>query len=158
MNIDTSSQGLQQPLRITIDQQAFEVHDPVLTGRQILDLAGKRPASDFVVLLFLPDGLLEEIRLEETVEVRARGIERFLTFKSDRIFRFIVDEREFVWGDQFITGGQLKELAQVSRGDYEVWQEIPRGEDRRIGNDEKADLGEKNTERFFTAKKKTTEG
>ena len=157
----TTSTSAPEPLRalqINVDGESFEIRDPVVTGRQILDLARKRPASEFVVLQYLDTGLLEEIRLDETVDVRERGIERFITFKSDRIYRFTLDEREFVWGAALITGAKLKELADVDPAVYDVWQEVLKADDRKIADGEEANLDEKGTERFFTAKKTTTEG
>ena len=62
--------------QVQIDDKTFEIKDPVVTGRQLLDLAGKRPADEFIVLQFLSDGLLEDIRLEETTDLRGRGVER----------------------------------------------------------------------------------
>jgi hypothetical protein len=148
----------QRAFQVRIDDQPFEIRDPIITGRQILDLAGKRPASEFVVLLYLPDGLLEEIRLEESTDLRERGAERFITFQSDRIFRFTLDEREFVWGAPMISGAKLKELAGVDPTKFDVWQEVRKSDDRLIGDKEEANLDEKGTERFFTAAKTTTEG
>lgn len=150
-----------EPLRaikITINDQPFEVRDTILTGRQILDLAGKRPASDFAVLQFQPDGLLKEIELDETTDLRGTGAVRFITFQTDRLFRFTLDEREFIWGDALITGSTLKKLAGVENSAYDVWQEMHKADDRKIGDGDKADLGEKGVERFFTAKRTTTEG
>ena len=145
-------------LQINIDGELFEVRDPVITGRQVLDLAGKRPASDYVVLQYLPDGLLEDVRLDETTDLRAKGVERFNTFKSDRIYRFILDEREFDWGAPLISGAKLKELAGVDPAKFDVWQEVQKSDDRLIGDKDEANLDEKGTERFFTATKSTTEG
>jgi len=147
-----------QRLQIKIDGEPFEIRDPVITGRQILELAGKHPASDYVVLQYLPDGLLEDIRLDETTDLRAKGVERFITFKSDRIYRFMLDEREFDWGAPLISGAKLKELAGVDPAKFDVWQEIQKSDDRLIGDKDKVNLDEKGTERFFTATKTTTEG
>ena len=144
--------------QVRIDDHPFEIHESLITGRQILDLAGKRPATEFVVLQYLPDGLLQEIRLEETTDLRERGIERFITFQSDRIFRFTLDEREFIWGAPLISGAKLKELAGVDPAKFDVWQEVRKSDDRLIGDKEDANLDEKGTERFFTAAKTTTEG
>ena len=150
-----------EPLRaikITIDDQPFDVRDPVQTGRQLLDLAGKRPASDYAVLQFLPDGLLKEVELGETTDLRGSGVTRLITFQTDRLFRFTLDEREFIWGETLISGATLKKLAGVENTAYDVWQEMHKADDRKIGDNEKANLGEKGVERFFTAKRTTTEG
>jgi hypothetical protein len=156
--VTTATAPAKQGLQININGELFEVRDPVITGRQVLDLAGERPASDYVVLQYLPDGLLEHIRLEETTDLRAKGVERFITFKSDRIYRFTLDEREFDWGAALISGAKLKELAGVDPAKFDVWQEVQKSDDRLIGDKELANLDEKGTERFFTATKTTTEG
>ena len=148
----------QRALKIKIDDKPFELHEPVVNGRQILDLVGKRPASDFIVLHFLPDGLLEEIRLDETEELRGSDIECFITFESDCIYRFMLDEREFLWGAALINGATLKKLARVDPVTFDVWQEIHRADDRKIADNQEVNLAEKGTERFFTAKNTTTEG
>ena len=57
-----------------------------------------------------------------------------------------------------ITGRTLKKLAGVDPSTFDVWQEVPMAQDKKIGNREEANLEEKGTERFFTAKKTTTEG
>ena len=73
MSTNVSTSEPRRALLLNIDGKTFELRDPVVSGRQILDLAGKRPASEFVVLQYLSSGLLEEIRLEETVDLRERG-------------------------------------------------------------------------------------
>jgi hypothetical protein len=156
-NVTAASES-HRAFQVRIDDQPFEIRDPIITGRQILDLAGKRPASEFVVLLYLPDGLLEEMRLEESTDLREPGAERFVTFHSDRVFRFTLDEREFVWGSPLISGAKLKELAGVDPTKFDVWQEVRKSDDRLIGDKDEANLDEKGTERFFTAAKTTTEG
>ncbi|WP_234376130.1 MULTISPECIES: multiubiquitin domain-containing protein [unclassified Synechocystis] len=147
-----------QQFRIQVDQQQLMIPDPVPTGRQILEIAQKRPADEFLVFYLLPSGQLEEIRLDETVDLRQTGIERFITFRSDRSFRFVIDGRRFEWGIPLISGLKLKQLAQVSPQAYGVWLEVRGGEDRPIADHETVNLEAPGVERFFTGKKTTTEG
>lgn len=144
--------------KICIDETTYPINDPIVTGQQLLDLAGKRPAMEFSVFQLLENGQLESIRPDETTDLRLQGIEKFLTFKSDRSFSFVIDDRRFEWGAPKITGFQLKKLAQVDPQTYGVWQEIRGAEDRPIGNSEFADLTTAGVERFFTGKQTTTEG
>lgn len=144
--------------RIRIDEETFLVGDPVVTGRQLLELAAKFPAEEFLLLQRLANGMLEEIRLDEQVDIRLPGVERFHTFKTDRAFFFMLDGRRFEWGFGFITGRKLKELAGVDPTTYGVWQELRDAEDRPIADQEEADLTSEGVERFFTGKKTTTEG
>jgi hypothetical protein len=147
-----------QNYRIKIDEEIFAVADPVITGLQLLDTAGKRPSDEYLIFYLLPGGQLEEIRLDETVDLRQRGIERFITWRSDRSFRFVIDGRRFEWGAPLITGLKLKQLAGVDPQAYGVWLEVRGGEDRPVDNAETVDLEAPGVERFFTGKKTTTEG
>ena len=144
--------------RVRIDDGRFVFADPVVTARQLLDEARKRPVEDFLIFLKLRNGLLEDLRLDETVDLRKRGVEQFLTFKSDRSFRFELDGRRFEWGAALITGRTLKKLAGVDLERYGVWQEVRGGEDQPIGDNESVDLSKEGLERFFTGVTQTTEG
>ncbi|MFP5274977.1 multiubiquitin domain-containing protein [Coleofasciculus sp.] len=144
--------------RVKIDEDTYSVADPVITGLQLLDTAGKRPSDEYLIFYLLSGGQLEEIRLDETVDLRQQGVERFITWRSDRSFRFVIDGRRFEWGVPLITGLKLKQLAGVDPQTYGVWLEVRGGEDRPVENTEMVDLNAEGVERFFTGKKTTTEG
>jgi len=127
---------------VRIDDRSYKVDDPVITGGQLLDKASKRPVDEYLIFQMLNNGQLEEIRLDETVELRKPGIER----------------RRFEWGAPIITGLKLKELAGVDLASYGVWLELRGAEDRPIADNESVDLQAPGVERFFTGKKTTTEG
>lgn len=126
------------------------INDPVPTGAQLLSAAGRRPAADHLIFQVLPDGALEEIRPEETADLRAPGAERFVTFRSDRSFRLHVNEQARDWGLQTVSGLQLKQLAGLVPAHHDVYQIILGGENRLIPDDQKADLGGREVERFAT--------
>ena len=147
-----------QTYRIKIDEATYSVEDPVITGLQLLDTAGKRPSDEYLIFYLLSGGQLEEIRLDETVDLRKRGVERFITWRSDRSFRFVIDGRRFEWGAPLITGLKLKQLAGVDSQTYGVWLEVRGGEDQPVEDAETVDLQNQGVERFFTGKKTTTEG
>lgn len=143
------------PFGIQIGDQSMQfvpkvVDDPVVTGSQILAAAGARPPSDFLVFQVMRDGALETIRPEETVDLRNAGAEKFLVFRSDRSFRFFLDERAFDWGASYISGGTIKRLAGVPDETTDVWLDVAGGSDRMIGNKEMVDLAQPGTERFVT--------
>ena len=52
------------------------IDDPVPTGRQILDAAGIRQVEEHLLFLVLSNGELEELRLDETTDLRGGGVER----------------------------------------------------------------------------------
>ncbi len=151
------------PYRIAIGNDKLDYHqvvidDRVPTGLQILELANARPADEHIVFQMLANGLLEELRPDETTDLRTARVEKFLVFKSDRSFRLELDGRVFEWGGTFISGLTLKKLAQVDPAEYGVWLEVRGSEDRAIGNTDLADLSAQGIERFFTGIVKTTEG
>lgn len=150
---------IEQKYQVKIDNKVYRVNDPVITGSQLLDATGQRPVDEYLIFQLLQDGQLEEIRLDETVDLRKAGVEKFITQKSDRSFRFVIDGRRFEWGLAYITGRKLKELAGVDPVSYQVWLEV-RGaaEDRLIRDNEQVDLQQTGVERFFTGKANTTEG
>lgn len=149
------------PFGIQIGDQSMQfvpkvVADPVVTGSQILAAAGARPASDFLVFQVQRDGALEVVRPEETVDLRSAGAEKFLVFRSDRSFRFLLDERAFDWGASHISGGTIKRLAGVSAETMDVWLDAAGGKDRVIDNKELVDLAQPGAERFVTRPIKIT--
>lgn len=151
------------PYRIQIGDERLEfrsivIDDPVPTGRQILEVAGVHPVLEYLVLQVLNNGLLEELRPDETTDLCTRGVEKFLVFLNDRSFRFELDGRKFEWGAPRISGLTLKKLAGVNLATYGVWLEVQRGDDRSIGDAELFDLSAPGVERFFTGIVQTTEG
>jgi hypothetical protein len=60
------------------------------------------------------------IGLDETVDLRLTGKETFWGFKSDRIFRFTMEEHGFDWGAAKIKEPQLREIARVKEDEILV--------------------------------------
>jgi Multiubiquitin len=144
--------------KIQVDQISHTVNDPIVTAQQLLDLAGKRPSDQFLVYQVLTDGQMEGLRPDETVDLTRAGVERFLTYQSDRAFFFTLDGQKIEWPASTITGRKLKDLAKVDPATYEVWQEVRGADDRAIEDRELLSLEAQGTERFFTGRKTTTEG
>jgi hypothetical protein len=63
--------------------------DPVPLGRQILSAAGGDPVDSYSLFAILPSGDFEDIRLDESYDLRARGAERFVMFQTDREFKLV---------------------------------------------------------------------
>jgi hypothetical protein len=103
---------------IKVDDTSHSQEDPLVTGQQLLDLAGKRPSDQYLVYQVLKDGQLESIRPDETVDLQHAGVEKFLTTKSDRTFFFTLDGRKFEWPSSIITGRKLKDMAGVDPRTY----------------------------------------
>ena len=124
-------------------------NDASHTGRSVLELAALTPVESHVVFVVQADGLLEEIRLEETVDLRD-GVEKFLAFKSDRIFRLLIDGRDYHWGGAFISGATVLKLSKADQDTHGVWLQNPDGAERQIRAGELVDLGQPGVEVFVT--------
>ena len=70
--------------RIRIDRERYEVHDSTISGRELLVLAGKTPVERFAVYLKRKGGTTERIALDQAVDLRGPGVERFVTLPLDQ--------------------------------------------------------------------------
>jgi len=143
------------PYRILVGDDALKfqprvIADATPTGDQILDAAGITDHINYVAYKVLKCGLLEELRPEEKTDLRDSGIERFIIFRTDRSFRFLLNQRAFDWGAAHITGLTLKKLAGVGLEENDVWLEVSGAGERRIGDQEFVDLAAPGVERFHT--------
>ena len=66
--------------RIRINKQKYIVEVPEMTGRQILELAGKVPANQYKLQQKLTGGRVEAINADEMVSFTKPGVERFQWF------------------------------------------------------------------------------
>jgi hypothetical protein len=70
--------------RLRVDREHFVVANPIITGREILTLAGKVPPERFLLTQKLSGGRAEKIDLDEVVDLRKPGVERFMTLPKDQ--------------------------------------------------------------------------
>jgi len=143
------------PYRILVGDDVLNfqprvIMDPMPTGDHILAASGIADHINYVAYKVLKNGQLEELRSEEKTDLRDSGIERFIIFRTDRSFRFFLNQRAFDWGVAHITGSTLKKLAGVGLQDNDVWLEVPGAGERRIGDQDFVDLAAPGVERFHT--------
>jgi hypothetical protein len=60
-----------------VGKTRIEVEDPIITGRRILELAGKVPPEKYILRQVEHGGVLKVIELTEKVDLRAPCVERF---------------------------------------------------------------------------------
>jgi hypothetical protein len=70
--------------RIRVDRDRFVVNVSQMTGRQILELAGKQPPERFRLDQKLHGGQAVKIELAEVVDFTTPGVERFMTLPLDQ--------------------------------------------------------------------------
>jgi len=69
---------------IRVDKTKYTVDVPTMTGRQILTLAGKAPPEQYKLTQKQHGGGAATIALDDVVDFRAPGVERFMTLKRDQ--------------------------------------------------------------------------
>jgi len=70
--------------RVRIGKQSYTVTRSMMTGRELLELADKTPPERFRIDQKLHGGQTKRIELDETVNLAAPGVERFLTLPLDQ--------------------------------------------------------------------------
>eukprot|EP00913_Durusdinium_trenchii_P006121 g5733.t1 len=134
---------------LTIDETAFHSDDPVLTGRQLLELAGRTPVEEHVVLEFGDRRQFEDIDLEESIDLREPGTERFVTFHTDRLFNFVLDGQRQPWGADSISEHALRRIAGIGSGGH-VWLERRDEPDLQLAPGQNVPLDPAGVESFYT--------
>jgi hypothetical protein len=89
-------------------------------------------------------------RLDEPFDLRERGVERFIAFRTDREFKLTLNDSQLEWGKPVVSGAVLYKLGNVP-ADQAVFLEVRGGEDRLIEPQELIDLTQPGIERFITA-------
>ena len=138
--------------RGSLEFQPLAVPDPVPLGRQILEAAGLKPEAGYSLFGILPSGDFEDVRLDETFDLREKGAERFIAFLTDRTFKLTLDDAQLEWGEPVMKGAVLYELAKLN-AEEAIFLEVRGGKDRLIDPEELIDLAEPGIERFITAPK-----
>lgn len=70
--------------KIRIDREKYLVDDECITGKELLELAGKLPIEKFQINQKLRGGLVKKIGYNEKVDLTTYGIERFMTLPLDQ--------------------------------------------------------------------------
>lgn len=80
--------GKQPPLakayKIRINGETFVVEQSVVTGREVLTIAGLLPAEDYTLRLKTVGGKPEKIGLNDKVDLRRKGVEKFKALPRDQ--------------------------------------------------------------------------
>lgn len=134
---------------VVVNHKSFQTHDPLVKGRDILELAGLRPADEHMLLQRDDDGTLEEINLAKEVDLRKPPIETFYAFRGDRLYYWVLDERRYPWGAATISVADLREIAQVP-ADRQVWLVRKHEPDLQLGPNDTVQLDGKGVEHLYT--------
>ncbi|WP_082033781.1 multiubiquitin domain-containing protein [Pseudomonas sp. PI1] len=134
----------------SVDFRSIEVSDPLPTGRQIFSAAGLDYRADLSLYAILASGDFEDVSLDETFDLRGKGAERFIAFRTDRDYKLTLDGRQLLWGMPVITGEALYTLSGID-SHHAVFLEVRGGTDQVIEPGDSVDLTQSGVEHFITA-------
>ncbi|AFL50662.1 hypothetical protein ABIE78_003543 [Sinorhizobium fredii] len=83
------------------------------TGRQILGYCDVAPREEYIVLQWLSEGDVEEVRSDETVNLDGQTAAKFIVSKADRLYRFFLNDRSLSWPDRSISEAALRILGKI---------------------------------------------
>ena len=137
--------GGDRKFMVSVDDVHLQLVEPALDGRRILDEAGFHPVGDYVLIQLLLPGT-RSVGLDEPVDLQQKGSEAFRAFKSDRIFRFTIDDRGYEWGVAKISEPELRQIAVADDGGTLVLQR--NGKTIELAADDIVELEKTGTERL----------
>lgn len=70
--------------RIRINGQPFVVEIPVITGRQVLTLAGLLPPEEYTLRVKIAGQRPQKVELNDKVDLRHPGVEKFKALPRDQ--------------------------------------------------------------------------
>lgn len=70
--------------QIRIDKQKYVVEKTAMTGLELLTLAGKTPATSFMISQKLNGGEAKKLGYDEKADFTQPGVERFMTLPLDQ--------------------------------------------------------------------------
>ena len=138
--------------RFLINEEEFQTDDRILTGRNVLTIADCSPPSDFSVVVYRSGGT-EQLALDGVLDLK-ETIPTIKIFKTDRLFRAILNEREIVWGDRDISAANLRHIGNIAL-DQDLF--LDSEGDRPIADDSSVKLSREGVERIRSGDPKDTE-
>jgi multiubiquitin len=69
---------------IRVDKQKITVHKHEITGREILELANKRPPENYILREIFSGGRSEVVALDQIVDLHRHKVEKFKTLPRDQ--------------------------------------------------------------------------
>jgi len=123
--------------KVQIDKAILEIKDPTPTGRQLLELAGKRPPDQFALYQKIKGGQPQRIGLDQHVDLREPGTEHFVTLPLDQTEglgarrQFSLPKEDLDWLEWRGLRYELVSENGVSRVMINDWP-VPAGYDRSM--------------------------
>ena len=102
--------------RVQIDRDFFDAPEARMTGRELLELAGKTPAEGHAIYLKVKGGQPRRLELDQKIDLSRPGVERFVTLPLDQTEgfggrrHFALPQEDLEWLDS--TPGRFELVAE----------------------------------------------
>ncbi|WP_183560871.1 multiubiquitin domain-containing protein [Mucilaginibacter sp. SP1R1] len=138
-------ESAQNKLPLRIEGKEFQWAHQYITGLQVKELIGA--AAEVKVFLAIEKPWEDEhVADDDRVDLARPGIEQFYL---KYVLFLTIEGRNYEWGKQYITGKELRELANLGAVG-ELFLSITKPwEDELIGDDTKVDLARPGIEHFY---------
>lgn len=136
-----------------VNETTVKFSDAMQSGRHILGKAGMKPADEYVLIQLLHHGT-RSIGLDEVLDLREPGTEMFRAVRSDRIFRFTLNDRGFEWGANTISEPEIRLVGRVAEDEVLVLERDDTDIDLKPTDN--LDLSREGTEHLHTEKRLIT--
>ncbi|HQQ95012.1 MAG TPA: multiubiquitin domain-containing protein [Bacteroidia bacterium] len=103
--------------KVKIDNEFFVFNHHIVTGREILETAGKKPTECHTLYQKYKHCDFEKIDLDEKVDLAKPGVEHFIV-KPPLVFNYTVDEEPETTDKMSLTANQILELAGLKAADH----------------------------------------
>ncbi len=112
---------------VIVDGEKYVFDHHVVTGKEVLDKAGKIPAECHSLYLKLKHCDFELIKLHDKVDLIEKGVEHFIT-KPPLVYHYFVDDEPETTEEKELTPNQILELAGITPvSDYYLVQILSDG-------------------------------
>jgi hypothetical protein len=105
--------------RVRIDDVKHQIDEDVVTGRELLELAGRTPVDDYILILRVWGETNEVVGADDEVNLARRGIERFVTGRQDDDIVVTVfaprspEPKHFTWDEDLTVQEAASEAADA---------------------------------------------
>lgn len=123
---------------IRIDDEKYEVHKSELSGREILEIAHKKPIECYLLFQKIKGHEhLKKIELDEEVDLKKPGIERFETKQFEGVRKYYLDDEPYTTAEKQLTSRQILIKANLNPEDFYIKEIVG---DEQISYKDKLDV------------------
>lgn len=134
-----------QTYAFTVNGVGYRTADPVVTGRDILRIAGFTPVSDYVLIQLLRPGTRSIGLDNDQINLSDEGKENFRAWASDRVYNLTIDDIGNEWGAPSIGETDLRDITGID-DDKDFMLELQDAPDRLVTDDAPVDLAKRGAE------------